>query len=544
MKKLFTQIKIFVMLSFSMTMVQAQPDFIKVLPSNAAHFTGANGKLFFTVGTSLWRSGGSPSSTYFIKEIGEPIQSFTNITVGTFVYFLTTEPGGNTALWKTNGTGVNTFKVASFPVIKPLLSYKNSLIMGVDDGIHGYELWKASSSNVVTMIEDLNPGPGSGLGDEIVDMNNILYFKANTGTGGNNIWKSNGFNHTSLVANLVFDSFGQFTVVNNEIFFARNVDGDTAEIWKTNGSSASGSTVMVKQFLEPDDLCHINISNLISYKNKLSFNLTGGCGADFENLYESDGTDAGTVFIKTVNIDGYISEFMKVNNRLVFYNSSQGFPGSIIRSDGTADGTESFYQRKAEPAGEFERVGNLLFFTDHTEQNFGSIPFDTGKYFQLYQSGLHAENTETFEEIFGISFAGSGNLTNVNGNLYFTTYNDHPSVPVSDRVMKLYYYDPTIVFRKGAMDYLAGNTHSDFSVFPNPSSEMFNFSVKAAAKGLATAEIIRLDGTVVENILKSTVSVGEEITFYWYGQDVPEGVYLCRFTCDNTQQMKKIVVRR
>lgn len=541
MKKIIPHFLLFSFFVFVCHSAKSQPLLLKVLPDNSANFTTAHNNLYFTVGDSLWKSNGTPSGTVFVKEIGEPIQRLTNFTVGTFFYFLTTEPGGNTALWKSNGTSVNTFKIASHPVIQPLLVYKNALILGIDNGINGYELWRATSGNVFTLVRDIYPGIGSGLGNEIVIMNDLLYFKANSGAGGINIWKSNGTSVTSLVADLPFDDYHNLTVVNDLIFFSRNysdITGNIGELWKTNGT-ASG-TVVVKQFIETDDICHQFVSHLTSYNNKLFFDLNASCGTPFENLWSSDGTEAGTVFIKLINIDGYVYPFIKLNNRLVFHGSSQGFPGSLWRSNGTTAGTEIFYNMQSEPTGEFERVGNLLFFADHSSATFGS-PDSPNDYFQLFQSGLHEENTEPVKNIYGGSYAGAANLRNANGKLFFTTFNDYPGAPAEDQVLRLYYYDPTVVLRTPAMPVASIQS---LKAFPNPSNSNFKFNVTASSDANAKAEIYSVDGILVNEILDSASKAGDLIEFEWNATDNLDGVYICKYRCGEDFKVIKIVKTR
>ncbi|MCR6640275.1 MAG: hypothetical protein NVV82_15105 [Sporocytophaga sp.] len=96
---------------------------------------------------------------------------------------MTTEASGKIALWKSNGYANNTLKIASYPEINPLLNFNNALILGINDGIHGYELWCISSGGSKTLIKDIYPGPSSGLGNEIVIFNDWLFFKGTSPSG-------------------------------------------------------------------------------------------------------------------------------------------------------------------------------------------------------------------------------------------------------------------------------------------------------------------------------------------------------------------------
>lgn len=542
MKRITPKLLVFAAINLLILSANAQPLLLKVLPNNAKNFTTSNGKLFYTVGDSLYRSNGTVSGTVFVKEIGEPIQKLTDITVGTFFYFLTTEPGGNTALWKSNGTAVNTFKVASHPVINPLLSYKNSLIAGIDNGVNGYELWRISSANVQTLIRDIHPGAGSGLGNEVFVYNDWLYFKASEIPGETDLWKSNGTSITTLAVDLqsiefLTEDINSLTVANNLIFFTSyySIPGyNYVQLWKTNGTSAG--TVLLLEGAE-EEFCHNYITNMISYNNKLYFDYITGCGVALDAIWSSDGTYSGTAFIKTVNIDGEISSFTKVNNRLVFNGTGQGFPGPLWRSDGTEEGTVSFYYMKSQPTGEFERVGNLLFFADHGDAYYGT-PLTSEDNFQLYQSGLHEENTEPVKDIYGGSYAGAANLRNADGKLFFTTFNNHFAAPDSQKILRLYFLDPTVVLRAGA---LMPNSSADINAYPNPSAEKFNFTLVSKSEDLATADIVSADGIVIQRILETHVGVGDQIEFSWDSSQLPAGIYVCKYQCGDEIKIKKII---
>jgi len=542
MKRITPQPLLFIILYVCVLSANAQPLLLKVLPNDAKNFITSNGKLLYTVGDSLFRSNGTVEGTVFVKEIGEPIQRLTDITVGTFFYFLTTEPSGNTALWKSNGTSVNTFKVASHPVIKPLLNFKNALIVGIDDGVHGYELWRISSANVKTLIRDINPGLGSGLGNEVIIYNDWLYFKAQESVGETNLWKSNATSITTLAVDLssmdlLFNDIFSLTVANDLIFFTSYysmASYNYVQLWKTNGTS-TGTELLLES--ADEDFCHHYITNMISYDNKLYFNFITGCGVALDNIWASDGTYAGTVSIKTVNIDGEISSFTKVNNRLVFNGTGQGFPGPLWRSNGTAAGTVSFYYMKSQPTGEFERVGNLLFFADHVNAYYGE-PLSSEDNFQLYQSGLHEENTEPVKNIYGGSYAGAANLRNADGKLFFTTFNNHSGAPASDNVLKLYFLDPAVVLRASALPSIQP---SDIKVYPNPSAEKFTFTIMSESEGFATAEILSSDGVLIKRMVESHVGAGDYLEFDWDSSELPAGIYICKYQCGKVLKVKKIV---
>lgn len=423
----------------------AQPVLLKTIPSASTNFVASEGRLFFTSGDSLWTSNGTPASTYFIKKTGEQFKKVTNLRLGTFIYFTTLQADGKTALWRTNGTGANTIKIAAYTKIIPLIVYNSNLYLGIDDGVHGYELWKINLSNSLSMVMDIVPGSGNGLDvqNDVVIFSDTLYFAALGGPGGFNIWKSNGTAvGTSLAIDLPFASHYlglNLTVVDNTLYFVRNYSNGpfsselSTELFKSNGTTAGTSVI----YSHTDEEASFLITDLISLNNKLCFLHMERWGNPAVSLWTSDGTSAGTILIQYLFFDEANTPFYKVKNQLAITSiNNNNFQAPIRKSDGTTKGTIDFHRFGSYfSKTEMVSTGSLLFFTDLI-----SLPT---KYLndELSQSDLNSENTKSLRSIFGTSFEYSGNLTPTNENIYFTT-NPYISFSPNVREMKLWLYDP------------------------------------------------------------------------------------------------------
>ncbi len=98
---------------------------------------------------------------------------------------------------------------------------------------------------ITFLLKDINPN-GSSFPNQIINIDNILYFVANDGITGEELWKSDGTNagtflikdidpeDTSVVENI--------TNVNGTLFFTAH-DGITGfELWKSDGTESGTKT--------------------------------------------------------------------------------------------------------------------------------------------------------------------------------------------------------------------------------------------------------------------------------------------------------------
>ena len=87
--------------------------------------------------------------------------------------------------------------------------FNNELYFRAYDISNGHELWKYDGTNAPSMVADIFPGSGnSDIGDLTV-FNNELYFRADDGTNGDELWKYDGTNAPSMVADINSGSGGR-----------------------------------------------------------------------------------------------------------------------------------------------------------------------------------------------------------------------------------------------------------------------------------------------------------------------------------------------
>ncbi|MBO9702720.1 MAG: T9SS type A sorting domain-containing protein [Sporocytophaga sp.] len=440
MRKIEKKIQLLFILSCSLFGITfAQPTLMKSIPVGSTNFVSTEGRLFFTTADSLWTSNGTPASTYFIKKTGESFVRLTNFRLGTFIYFTTLQSDGKTALWRTNGTGANTTKIAAYSKIDPYIVYDNYLYLGINDGIHGYELWKINLSNTLTMVKDIVPGSGNGLTGNIIISSNTLYFAALAGPGGINIWKSNGTEPGTLLAvDLTFtdlyNNYLQLEDVNGKIFFSReyfntNTNYNVAELWVSNGTNA-GTYRLLK---DSSDYYQYDIRYMTSFNNKLYFSFERDL--NWASVMYSDGTVSGTKGVHYFQDEDYTALYQVKENLTFTSRNNNGAQTPLKKVDGLNNTVVDFhaFDLLAHQTS-LASTGKLLFYNDASESPF-SID-------ELSQSDLTPENSRMLRDIFGISYKNAGNATPSGENIYFTT-ETHSNSPFRVLDVKLWFYNPT-----------------------------------------------------------------------------------------------------
>lgn len=249
--------------------------------SDPSHFIAVNSALFFTAddgvhGRQLWKSNGTAAGTTMVKDFGpdgsEPTSFGEFADVNGILYFTLDSSEKSkvkkgyqigTELWKTDGTEKGTVIVkdinpefSSYP--RDLTDVNGTLFFTADDGIHGRELWNSNGSEVGTvMIKDINTKPGypKGTADSVpgktsrittegtpppslINVNGVLYFVADDGIHGFELWKSDGTAAGTVMVKDIkpFGNFGSeprdLTNVNGVLYFTADDGPHGRELWK------------------------------------------------------------------------------------------------------------------------------------------------------------------------------------------------------------------------------------------------------------------------------------------------------------------------
>ena len=452
MKKLILILSLAYYLLSSIISVIAQPlDAVMVRDidptgnSDIGYLADVNGTLFFHAGddlhgTELWKTDGTEAGTVLVKDVySGPINSFPSelINVNGTLFFLAFSEGIGRELWKTDGTEAGTVLVKEInqdgigPDPGWLTNLNGTLYFVADDGVSGAELWKSDGTEAGTeLVKDIRTGASGSSPTALVNVNGTLFFYANDGVTGQELWKSDGTQTgTELVKDIRAGGNGAFSSlppgatyiqlvkVNGELYFRAHDGINGQELWKSDGTEAG--TVLVKNIATdslnawPDYLTNVN--------GTLFFTTANGSRGD---LWKSDGTEAGTVLVKDIHnqlIFPPLDRLTNVNGTL-FFRVNNGVHGhELWKSDGTSTGTvlvKDIYPGNSPVIGNPPFSGNpsglinvngTLFFT----------ATDFLNNYELWMSDGTQEGTTQVKDIRpGSDGSGCAWKTNVNGTLF------------------------------------------------------------------------------------------------------------------------------
>ena len=213
-----------------------------------------------------------------------------------------------------------------------------------------------------TLLKDINLGNNSSNPSNKVEFNGYVYFVANDGLNGSELWRTDGteLGTTIFKEFLTGEESGMVAVtpfVSNNLLYFFAADGASYFLWKTDGTLAG--TEKVKQFVSIQSF-HDTINN------KLIFTA--------ENfLWASDGTEAGTIKIANYAVFG-IDRFVKNGNEIYFSAETNSSIGQELhKTDGTVAGTKLVKDIRPGSSDSFPNQFSVINNTVYFSANNGSL---------------------------------------------------------------------------------------------------------------------------------------------------------------------------
>ena len=404
--------------------------------STPVYYTNVNGVLYYRAddgvhGVELWKSDGTAAGTVLVKDIqsGSGSSYPQELTrVNGILYFVADNGISGARLWKSDGTAAGTVLVKDIGC-SALTDVNGILYFWANDGVHGGELWKSDGTEAGTMlVKDIVIGSGTTELKNLTDVNGTLFFRADDGVYGDELWKSDGtVAGTALVKDIrsgpasAFVYFNTlcpscFTDVNGVLYFAADDGGNGRELWKSDGTEAG--TVQVKDIVSGSGSSYPE--NFTDVNGLLYF--TAADAVNGRELWKSDGTAAGTVLVKDIvsgsgsPFDTHVFPCFAHANGVLYFAANDGVNGlELWKSDGTEAGTvlvkDIFNGPGDSQPSDLTDVNGVLYFraNDGIHGN------------ELWKSDGTEAGTVPVRDIFIGSYSSyPDNLTNVNGSLFFS----------------------------------------------------------------------------------------------------------------------------
>lgn len=259
---------------------------------------------------------------------------------------------------------VKTFANNSVP--QDIVVYNNKLFFSADDGTNGRELWSSDGTEAGTvMVKDILTGGGSAP-RYLKVINGKLYFMAletlspqrlalyvSDGTASGTIKLTTLSTNTSGITSTVY-----YEGLNGFVYFKNDLNNTGFELWRTDGTVAG--TALFKDLYTgtggstPDHFYTVG--------NRMYFNANDGLNG--KELWMTDGTIDGTIMLSPGNVESTVNgpRFMTNFNNKVYYE----YDGELWATDGTTSGTGLFKQIhpsfKSDPSN-FVIYGSRLYFS-------------------------------------------------------------------------------------------------------------------------------------------------------------------------------------
>lgn len=307
--------------------------------------------------------------------------------------------------------------------------YKNLVVTGqkskgykaffaAQEAAHGEELWVTDGTPTGTkMVKDINPGTAGSDINWMARFNDKVVFAATNGENGMELWISDGTEAGTYMIKDIHELGDAeprgFTQLNETqfVFGAKNFESENYSargaqwwLWISDGTEAGTKLIYECDTKWPGQDNTSWLSPYCRVGRKVFFKADNKEGTVGEELWVTDGTEAGTVFLKDINTETIATGTANsaIDGMINFYNEKLFFKAFSIEnanepwaSDGTPEGTyeiidsnptkeENGFPRSgsASDAGAFPYKGKVYFrgFSLETGRELASTNLDKGNF--------------------------------------------------------------------------------------------------------------------------------------------------------------------
>ena len=502
------------------------------------------------------------------------------------VYFNLSD-GTIMGLYVTDGTSAGTIQLsttAKTPGGYVLLN--NKVFFAATDDVNGFELWSSDGTVAGTQLfKEFNTGTENGVFPSQIFgvVNNKLLFWANDGID-TKLWVTDGtLSGTSILNNdAIYASYTPHPddnhINNGKFYFFAGSGSLGNELWVSDGTSTG--TYMVKNINTNSGGSSVASSSesnkIVALNNKIYFVATSSNAAVSSELWESDGTDAGTklaVDVRPGSIGSQINDLIIFKNKIYLIANRLGISGqklSLISTDGTDAGTtviDTVYSANL-PEYFKMRIYNDELYLRVKHPNFGEELFKLNSNNELIcikdialgtAQGLVAGSYTYFEEYdnklwfiasptAGLSYiwntdgteAGTKQITSVNASEYFGGFRNNlksTSIGLFTLGFTAAYGAEVWVYKSGgSSNIFSQDKVNTFTVYPNPTSDKINIKLENSANNSINIKIMNSLSQIVinENFQSNDIVLNTK--------QLEKGIYLIQIDNNGVLISQKIII--
>ncbi len=213
------------------------------LVGNELYYVGTG-----NAGSELWKTDGTVAGTKIVKTIGSyNYGAIYNLYAykGRLIFGAIPPSSYAHTLWSSDGTDAGTMQISDVNYPAYFTETNGKLFFSAFDnaGLYGRELYVTDGTAQGTnMLQDINPGPASFstlhylIHKPFISVNKILYFIADDGTYGSELWRTDGTSEGTVMVRDVTPGYGNTNItglasIHDRLYFVQ----DDTLIWQTDG---------------------------------------------------------------------------------------------------------------------------------------------------------------------------------------------------------------------------------------------------------------------------------------------------------------------